>query len=601
MNKVSLKLFILLFTLATLPARSETMKSPKIIYNNMHGFVVKKVVLQDSETIVEFTCSDMEGKGLEIPSEAYIIDEEGVAYPLKSSVGICLDSTVVIEDKGRKEFSLIFGPLPKETKSFDIVSGNSHSGMRILGVHKKNYRPWDSDGANEDMTTSGLGQIEYRRDTTYIIGRLKNYSRDWGVELMFSSFHPFLEEDAAFRHDKYPSCDRIADDGTFVLPVVMDAPAWGSFHMTDFMGGEMEFFAYPGDTLYVEVDDYMEPWRKAVFRSAANNDSHGAMVRAGRYVPTLLELAARKDYSYEILSKLVESKRKGQKEAVKYLAWKYGLSEHERKLLSNRTDIDYGLAMLEIVKKYKKGDSQDSYGFIKDMELDDNALAAEAEQYGVFLDFLANSGYKDEQPANGGNNFTAQCMRVKRLRYDIGAHDYETLKKDAGLDIPYLKGKIGFFESITKDTDNGYSYDITEAEGRELMERLTKGHEGKYIAFVYLTADAQGADKVNNKLDNLIADFHGSKDLKFIFVFSEEESDKDKYKDFVRRFLEGETCHLLSKGEGVLLKEAMRISSLSRLNLTIDREGRVMNAPFYINQGETDFRRKLRNMLSEEK
>ncbi|MDE6460422.1 MAG: hypothetical protein K2K52_06270, partial [Paramuribaculum sp.] len=118
-------LFFLLLFVGVLTAYSETrvVEFPTIGWNNMMDILdFQNVTLTDTATIIDVKVRSRRGTRF-IIGESTLTTESGDKYPLKLAKGITIGESNILDKTGRKEFSLIFEPLPINSDRLLFRSG----------------------------------------------------------------------------------------------------------------------------------------------------------------------------------------------------------------------------------------------------------------------------------------------------------------------------------------------------------------------------------------------------------------------------------------------------------------------------------------------
>ena len=118
--------FLLILFLGVLTASSETriVEFPTIGWNNMMDiFDFQNVTLTDTATIIDVKVRSRRGTRF-IIGESTLTTENGNKYALKSANGLTIGESNVLDKTGRKEFTLIFEPLPINSNRLLFKSGN---------------------------------------------------------------------------------------------------------------------------------------------------------------------------------------------------------------------------------------------------------------------------------------------------------------------------------------------------------------------------------------------------------------------------------------------------------------------------------------------
>ena len=103
--------------------------------NNAGGWTIDKVTLSDTATVVSFSVRAKPYSWIQMASSTYLSDEKAVEYPVRKAVGLTLDEKFYMPKSGKTEFQLIFAPMPKDTKIFDMIEGDGRDMACWYGLH----------------------------------------------------------------------------------------------------------------------------------------------------------------------------------------------------------------------------------------------------------------------------------------------------------------------------------------------------------------------------------------------------------------------------------------------------------------------------------
>ncbi len=160
---------------------NEVWDKPLMGFNShSHVFSVKKVALGDDRTEVTFHVTFRPDHWIKMASSTYLqVGEERFAMqktmPLWAPVGTTLiepDQQFFMPKSGEVDFTLVFAPLPKGTKHFDLIEP---AGWQIFNVRPKGLLP------------EGITDTYWRNDATgdWLIGFAEHYvvydSRMWEI------------------------------------------------------------------------------------------------------------------------------------------------------------------------------------------------------------------------------------------------------------------------------------------------------------------------------------------------------------------------------------------------------------------------------------
>lgn len=430
-------LLFLILILGTSHILAKQFKHPKVIYQNTESTLVTGVELTDSATIITmlYKSNSKDSTWIKIPSGTCLSDENATMHKLKGAIGLNIDSTTWVPGNSKIEFSLIFDPLRKETKVFDYLEENPSEGaFRIIGIHDKENGYDLSRFKQKADDQTNAPECVYSRDTTYVYGKIHGYSPDWGCDSIYS-FYRGLLNDINNKKDAGYSSVAIQGDGSFVLKLVIDAPSWSYFRAGKWKGTEIHFFAFPGDKLHIEIDDFQSENRKVSYRSEKGNPTYENLMKVAAYLPAIYYNPWKhaKLSNGEFMS-IAEKFRGEQITTINYLIAKFGLSSFESRMLWNRAALNYGSALffhagtLEDPRKEHgagaagKGNCKfypSNYTFLKDMPLDDECLIFDQTIFTFFMERLSTSfmTFNALHEYNEDKTWSQRLDRLPSLRF----------------------------------------------------------------------------------------------------------------------------------------------------------------------------------------
>ena len=451
-------------------SRTVVMDNPATIWQNVENTRISSVELTDTSTFVRMKSKSVKKTWIRISSATCIYDEKGRAYKLKGGIGITPDSLLWIAENGTVDFTLLFTPIPKNTKAFDLMEGKTvFGGFRFIGIHDKKNESDIKRHRTRTVPNTTSPSIEYDKDTTYIYGKLNGYKAEWGIDSIYNYHHRLFCGMEVGKNNTY-ACTKIDTDGSFCIKLVVDAPVWTFFRSDNGYGVKIPFYAYPGDVMHIEIDDFLSETRKVTYKSEKGYDMHANLMMAGDMLPEVYFSSYHASMSYNEFMDKSEKFRKEQIEAVEYLSGKYGLTPFEERLLANRASSIYGTLLLINVEEERyrdeektKTSSKDYYDFLKDLPLDDDALLVDPACLDFFIGKLYISNlYRELLPFDftydeACRRFEPYMKNDKKPLFILQAllvHDIITGKKynketlesiNKHLVNPYLKKKFDEF------------------------------------------------------------------------------------------------------------------------------------------------------------
>lgn len=97
--------------------------------------IISKVVFGDDETTLYMTVKGYPGEGYTYAKETYL-QADGKSYPMQSVDGLVPGQFKIMGKSRTDSIVFHFEPLPKDTKSFDIIEGRMPGAFNIFGIHQ---------------------------------------------------------------------------------------------------------------------------------------------------------------------------------------------------------------------------------------------------------------------------------------------------------------------------------------------------------------------------------------------------------------------------------------------------------------------------------
>ena len=319
------------------------------IYSNLPESSIERCQFTDSVTAVTMTYRGTPKAWFTFASSTFASDERGVRHKVLRADGLMLDGKRWLGDRGEATFTLYFDPLPKDTKVFDIIEGNLVNGFQIYGIHRS-HEILDFPSAKESIDTSETDASLFRKDTTVIRGHITNYDRSMPHILRVQYPSPI---DGITMHEKGLNYAKIKPDGTFQVTFLLDTPRWSE--LTFEFIRNIPFYAHPGDTLDLRIDNY-GAWNEAyTYHSVKGYPTHQDLIQCPdllirRRLSDIQEKESYKEFAQEMAELDDDVNR-----FLRYWGWKYRLSPWERHLLSS----NWRLRHVMTLERYRIGKMQE--------------------------------------------------------------------------------------------------------------------------------------------------------------------------------------------------------------------------------------------------
>lgn len=315
-------------------SRDKKLTNLQTLYSSTETLHIDEIIFTERVTELVITAKGKIFEEYIISKEAYISDEKDNKYQVKYALGIALDEPSYIPRNGENRIRLFFEPMDKSTEIFDFIDPKR---TKIYGIHQKKRRKWDfekniptninSDSLNQAGTALIRGKINrfyHSKDSVEIkfdVNTLETYTKVVSYEE--SRPHTLLEE-----------------DGTFEVEVQLEHPIW-SF-LTIEGKRNIPFYICPNDTLDInmifEIDGVKTEYSSAHLNETCSNLMKHVKFPIIKYSwEELTDFGRQLDEEY-FLERVNECVEKNMR-LCNYWAWKYGFSEWEHHLLSNRIRI----------------------------------------------------------------------------------------------------------------------------------------------------------------------------------------------------------------------------------------------------------------------
>ena len=116
-------------------------------------------------------------------SSTYLSDEKAVEYPVRKAVGLTLDDKFYMPKSGKTEFQLIFAPMPKDTKIFDMIEGDGRDMACWYGLHDAKSKV-KMPVAREEVDAEEVGENMFRTGKAVVRGKIESYKPGWGYGIV---------------------------------------------------------------------------------------------------------------------------------------------------------------------------------------------------------------------------------------------------------------------------------------------------------------------------------------------------------------------------------------------------------------------------------
>ena len=239
---------------------------------NVHNGELKarEVIMTDTATTVHFTIEYPKGEIFRFASESYLMDEDGIRYPLRSAENIAPDTWITSPENGITNFTMHFEPLPKGTKMFDYIECDIYGAFMLLGIHDKKLKvktPTFQELSDANPYT--VPADWFTTDTITIRGRIEGYDAE---KFGFTSMECYYED--VFEKDDATLVLDIAADGSFEKKFQASYPIRHNFRtqVSNVGFATIPFFARPGETIDITVKPNESGRYECFYNSGSSKD-----------------------------------------------------------------------------------------------------------------------------------------------------------------------------------------------------------------------------------------------------------------------------------------------------------------------------------------
>lgn len=626
-------------------------------YSNADMLSIDRVALSDTATVVSFTAHGKINASFQFAPTTCLSDESGTRYALRGATGLKAGEPCYIPRSGAVEFQLVFAPMPRDTRIFDLTEGAGKGMFRILGIHDAKAKV-KIPVAKEQVDSSEISENMFRKGKAVVRGKIEGYVRDWKASLVTFDINTF-EQALIQPFPMSRPCAAVQDDGSFSVELELDHPVWAEMELGDGRP-EVPFYVRPGDTLSVTVRGWQANNPVAEYASSHPKGCYDNLMKH-QDVPVVYYEWERLTGFGQVLDE--EAFLKNVDESVAenlricdYVAWKYELSPWETHLLKNRQRLlltEHNLLMASRllgekvtmpkgrtpVKEDFEGYDYSVYKVLDVLPLDDPSLSvvsrfasfpsslnlmwpvANASMYAFFNQAFGaeeSSGVravleKDSLQVDalgklaGGDGM---AWGVQAFLVDKACRLPENLtpaqrtevvgRLSARLSSSFFKRKIKELDALSRREASGV-YAVPGGEARKFMAQLLDDYKGSYVQVVCLSSPEEDTGFfMHPDVENLLSDSdHDFPDVQFVAI-----ANRDAYRPaesangWENKPGMPRVCWI--EGESYLALQELFHFSGSGKQLTFDRNGLAFRNPLNL-RDETVFRQRVRRILEAEK
>ncbi|MBR2360125.1 MAG: TlpA family protein disulfide reductase [Bacteroidaceae bacterium] len=596
---------LLLFANGQALAFKKEFKATQWLYSNVGNVTITHVLLTDTATVVTFHKHDTTN-GIRFAQATCLVDDNGKEYRIKGSEGIPRGEFFQFFPKTTNEtndFKLIFEPMPKKARFFDLIEGRKEDDFRILGIHDaKKPIPIPTF-----VDTVSIPQDFIHTDTVCLRGRIEGYSRNLG----FTTLPIHLSN--VLTNERMPKAIEIQEDGTFETKFVSCYPFNETLTINMPQGRIFAaFYTIPGCTTVVNIH---KDW------TVDYTGSDEEILRYERLMKNDVTNLCSYDYfsydkdkdslSFVQMQEKLMSLAKDNECLVNYIAWRNGFTPWEHHLAHVWNKLEHARWIFDyILDARSRQDSiianPNNWAFYKQLPYND---ASSLTYY--YIDLIMNR-YEFAPVLRKTNRIIRQSeMNTYMLKEDSMRMTNDKLitgKENASLwgmmtilrsmeyDLKFLRSnkeaqtflvetrrKTVSHPALQAQIDRLYAkeleqqtatYSLPECEATRILRRMTDKYKGKYLLIDFWGMGCGPCRHAIERSKELRKAFRDHPEVDFLFIAA-PESTEEAYNKYVKENLDGEDCQLITRDEYNKLMELFQFSGIPHYE-TLDKQGNVV-------------------------
>lgn len=585
--------------------------SPTFLFSTHSSMTVQEVrQAKDTTTL----CMRYQGSAygtMSISSSTHLVDEQGVPVPIMGAKEFALDSIVVLPANGTMDFTLLFPPLPKGTRIFDLIEGQHSSAFRIYGITDGRQKV-EIPVRTEAIDPKEVTEASLRPDSICIRGHIANYDRRTMPRLIRSDYHA-NQLDFTDR-SKYPICCRIDSSGYFALSFLADHAVWDFLELID-ANRLLPFLVHPGDTLLIDIDNYGQ-WNEQVsYTSRQGHDVCSGLMHLGRDLIEQYYPGTAKEKSLETFMNEDENFYTGKSRFYDYIVWKYHLTPWEAHLLSGNLMLNKSINRLRYVNELHNQrisawfkipeDKRPEYksiqyvkpedeGILKELSWNDPSLAFHfywsplIDEY--YIDSPMDKFVYDTEAGWTNPNNDWDAAHQEKYRQQL-KEEFPGLATNLIEDV--VRNKAPWTKHIIKDR-SGMAYTSDNPAVQRLIASLLPDCKSQLLQLLFIDRkNALNLNKWYNEYHNIIEDFSDNPQLSFVLVI-EGDAETLKQEQGLRYRFPNTQIRFVPTETFLDLCEGFRIFSFPE-DITINNKGQIHKSALS-SRDESQFRQNLKRL-----
>lgn len=528
--------------------------SPTFLYSTHSNVTVQEVRQTKEATTLVMNYQGSPYGLLSISSSTRLVDEQGQPVPITGVDEFALDSTIILPQNGKMDFTLHFKPLPKGTRIFDLIEGQRSNEFRIYGITDGTQRikiPVRTEAIDPKEVT----EASLRPDSVCIRGHIANYDRRTMPRFILSDYYSdhLDSSDGSI----YPICCRIDSSGNFSLSFLADHAVWNFLKLVE-DNRLLPFLVYPGDTLQIDINNYGR-WNETIrYKSLQGHNTCSGLMHLGR---DLMEQYYPGTAKYNNLDSFTKEQSKfysGKSRFYDYIVWKYRLTPWEAHLLEGNLTMNKTIHSLSFLNElqglrsaawFKLPEEQrpeynsiqflkpDQVAFLKEVNWNDPSLAFQfywKVLMDVYYQYSPLHKFVYEADMNrSGNMKNWSTDEQKQIREKL-LEDLPNLAPNLVKDFVRVKAPWAenIFKTRVKDT---FLSNHPAVQG--FIQSILPECKSEFLQLLFLdTKTALDQDKWYDTYRNIIEDFAESQQINFVLVIEGNGETAKMERNFRNRF-----------------------------------------------------------------
>lgn len=326
------KIVFIFVALLSFIAKAKEQPWNSLYQSGYKQFSVVNVERNDTATTISLRCRMNPGDHFLLPKKnMYLDDELHNKYKLRNTVNIVPGDTILCPYSGEYDFSLVFDPMPKGVRIFDLRAADEwYSSFAFWGIHQDDRIMKKIKHVADDVQLSAGDVCRPVSKPAVIKGHINNY-RSSDQEEILSLQVRTCHENSKPKNRNINLKEKINEDGDFEFVVPVANKSW-----TYIEGRKTKIpvLLIPDDTIMLEIENYQDLDMRTTYNSVNGNNTMANLMMAD---PKWVDWENARDRDTNIrpsdLFQDMEKRIEDSGRLVDYLAWKYHLSQTESHLL----------------------------------------------------------------------------------------------------------------------------------------------------------------------------------------------------------------------------------------------------------------------------